>query len=232
MHIDCTGSGTPVLVLEAGGQNDSSIWRRVQPELSKTTTVCSYDRAGFGWSDDQPGPRDADHIASELHALLAQAGVNVLVVEKKHLPREKTCGDGLTPRSVRQLEDMGLGDELAGRHRFDGLRSVAFGRELLMPWPEAPGFGGYGYVITRKDLDALVAERAQKAGATVWEKAEATTPIVSNGLLRGAKITRKTDPSAPPVEVRADYTVVADGAMSRFGRGLGAPLDGGNHLAR
>jgi pimeloyl-ACP methyl ester carboxylesterase len=76
MHIDCTGSGTPVLVLEAGGQNDSSIWRRVQPELSKTTTVCSYDRAGFGWSDDQPGPRDADHIASELHALLAQAGVN------------------------------------------------------------------------------------------------------------------------------------------------------------
>jgi len=84
MHIDCTGSGSPVLVLEAGGQNDSSIWRGVQPELSKTSTVCSYDRAGLGWSDDQPGPRDADHIVSELHRLLAQAGIKGPVVLMGH----------------------------------------------------------------------------------------------------------------------------------------------------
>lgn len=80
MHIDCTGSGSPVLILEAGGQNDSTIWGGVQPALSKTTTVCSYDRAGFGWSDTQPGPRDADHIADELHELLVRAGIKGPVV--------------------------------------------------------------------------------------------------------------------------------------------------------
>src|SRR6516165_3586552 len=59
---------------------------------------------------------------------LAEAGHEVVLLERKHYPREKTCGDGLTPRSVRQLTDMGLGDDLARHHRFDGLRSVAFGR--------------------------------------------------------------------------------------------------------
>ena len=71
---------------------------------------------------------------------LAEAGHDVLVVEKKNYPREKTCGDGLTPRSVSQLDDMGLADELARHHRFAGLRSVAFGRTLELRWPEHPGF--------------------------------------------------------------------------------------------
>jgi pimeloyl-ACP methyl ester carboxylesterase len=48
----------------------------VQPEISKITRVCAYDRAGYGWSDLQPGPRDADRIADQLHALLTQAGIN------------------------------------------------------------------------------------------------------------------------------------------------------------
>jgi len=61
---------------------------------------------------------------------LAEAGHDVLLVEKKHFPREKTCGDGLTPRAVRQLEDMGLAEELANHHRFGGLRSIAFGKTL------------------------------------------------------------------------------------------------------
>jgi pimeloyl-ACP methyl ester carboxylesterase len=84
MHIDCTGNGSPVLVLEAGGQNDSTIWRGVQPALSKTTTVCAYDRAGSGWSDTQPGPRDADHIAAELHQLVSQAGIKAPIVLMGH----------------------------------------------------------------------------------------------------------------------------------------------------
>ena len=75
MHIYCTGSGSPVIVLEAGGGSDSVAWRGVQPALSKTTRVCSYDRAGHGWSDAVPGPRDADHISSELHQLLLKTGV-------------------------------------------------------------------------------------------------------------------------------------------------------------
>ncbi|MGH9095472.1 MAG: NAD(P)/FAD-dependent oxidoreductase, partial [Acidimicrobiales bacterium] len=153
---------------------------------------------------------------------LASAGHDVLLVERKSYPREKTCGDGLTPRSVRQLEDMGLGDELAANgHRFSGLRSHAFGRTLELEWPSHPDLPGYGYVITRKDLDGLVAQRAEKAGATVWTKREAVAPVVEGGLVRGARVADKADPDESPVDVRARYTVVADGANSRFGRSLG-----------
>ena len=84
MHIHCTGNGSPTLILEAGGQNDSTIWRGIQPTLSKTTTVCAYDRAGSGWSDSQPGPRDADHVAAELHRLLLQVGINGPIILMGH----------------------------------------------------------------------------------------------------------------------------------------------------
>jgi geranylgeranyl reductase family protein len=152
---------------------------------------------------------------------LADAGYDVVLVERKRYPREKTCGDGLTPRSVRQLEDMGLGDELAGHHRFEGLRSMAFGRTLELRWPKHPDYPSYGYVITRKDLDALVAERAEKAGAVVLDGTAAVAPIVEAGLVRGAMVEGKGAPAPDPVELRARYTVVADGANSRFGRALG-----------
>lgn len=153
---------------------------------------------------------------------LASAGHDVVMVERKTYPREKTCGDGLTPRSVKQLEDMGLADELAAAgHRYSGLRSHGFGRTLELTWPGHPTLPGYGYVITRKDLDALVAVRASKAGATVWDGVEATEPIVEGGLVRGAEIKVKADGGPTGASVRARYVVVADGANSRFGRGLG-----------
>jgi geranylgeranyl reductase family protein len=152
---------------------------------------------------------------------LADAGHDVLLLEKKRYPREKTCGDGLTPRSVKQLHDIGLAAELAGHHRFDGLRSIAFGRTLELRWPEHPEFPSYGYVVTRKDLDHMVAQRAEKAGATLWEASEAIEPLVESGLVRGAKVKRKDFGADDVVDVRARYVVVADGANSRFGRALG-----------
>jgi geranylgeranyl reductase family protein len=160
---------------------------------------------------------------------LASRGVDVLCVEKKHFPREKTCGDGLTPRSVKQLRDMGLEGALAGNHRYEGLRSVAFGRELEMAWPEHPDFPPYGYTITRYDLDSLVNEHAAKAGAVVWQGAEAIAPLgeptgdVTTTSAKGAVIVDKD--RGTRTEVHARYVIVADGSLSRFGRALGTSRD-------
>jgi geranylgeranyl reductase family protein len=157
---------------------------------------------------------------------LARAGHRVLVVEKKKFPREKTCGDGLTPRAVRQLEDMGLGPKLSGSLRYDGLRSIAHGVTLELKWPEHPDFPDYGYVVRRRDLDQMVAEASAGAGAEVWTGAEAVAPLVEDGLLVGA-VVRRADADGGRVEepVRARYVVVADGANSRFGRALGCTRD-------
>ncbi len=166
---------------------------------------------------------------------LADAGWDVAVVERKQFPREKTCGDGLTPRSVRQLTDMGLAGALAGAHRYRGLRSCAYGMTVEMLWPQHPSFPDVGYVITRHDLDQLVAERATKAGAELLQATEAAEPLFDptardhpaapgqlpacTGAVVVDRTTRKTR------EIRARYVVVADGANSRFGRALGATRD-------
>jgi pimeloyl-ACP methyl ester carboxylesterase len=74
LHINCVGTGTPTVVLESGMFASSSMWAWVQPELAQQTRVCAYDRAGMGWSDAGPTPRDAHQIGTELRALLANAG--------------------------------------------------------------------------------------------------------------------------------------------------------------
>src|SRR5713226_9927611 len=121
---------------------------------------------------------------------LAESRHRVLVVEKKRFPREKTCGDGLTPRAVRQLHDMGLADPLTQFLRFDGLRSIAHGVTLELEWPEHPDFPPYGYVVRRRDLDAMVANRAVKAGVTLRTGTEAVEPVADGGLVTGAVLRR------------------------------------------
>jgi geranylgeranyl reductase family protein len=151
---------------------------------------------------------------------LARAGHDVAFVERKDFPREKTCGDGLTPRAVHQLEEMGLAEGLTRFHRYDGLRACAHGITLELQWPEHPVFPSHGYVVRRRDLDQMVADRAVDAGATLHTGTEAVAPILEGGLLRGATVQRKD--SSERREIRARYVVVADGANSRFGRALGA----------
>ncbi len=73
LHLNCTGSGSPTVVFESGWGDASVIWGWVQPEVAKTTRVCSYDRAGMGWSETSPYPRTAREFAKELHTLLANA---------------------------------------------------------------------------------------------------------------------------------------------------------------
>lgn len=75
LHINCTGTGGPTVVIEAGLGDWSTGWGFVQTEVAKTTRVCTYDRAGWGWSDEGPLPRDAAQFARELHTLLHNAEV-------------------------------------------------------------------------------------------------------------------------------------------------------------
>ncbi|HEY3843680.1 MAG TPA: geranylgeranyl reductase family protein [Acidimicrobiales bacterium] len=158
---------------------------------------------------------------------LAEAGWDVVVVEKKHFPRVKTCGDGLTPRAVRQLADMGLEDALAGSHKYGGLRAYGFGQSIEMQWPQHPNFPSYGYTITRHDLDGLVAERAVKAGATLLAGTEVLAPIIdaaagpSSTLPFVTGVTVSDKAGSGSREIKARYVVVADGANSRVGRMLG-----------
>lgn len=75
MHIACQGEGSPTVILEAGANSWSVVWSLVQDDIAQMTRVCAYDRAGFGWSEPGPLPRSASQIVGELHALLANAGV-------------------------------------------------------------------------------------------------------------------------------------------------------------
>jgi pimeloyl-ACP methyl ester carboxylesterase len=75
MHLNCAGGGSPTVVLDAGLGGWSLDWALVQPAIAKATRVCSYDRAGMGWSEDSPDPHDAEHAVASLHALLVNGGV-------------------------------------------------------------------------------------------------------------------------------------------------------------
>ncbi|MCE2763265.1 MAG: geranylgeranyl reductase family protein [Ilumatobacteraceae bacterium] len=150
---------------------------------------------------------------------LARHGLDVVMVDKKTFPREKTCGDGLTPRAVKQIEDMGLGDQLSRFHRYEGLRATAHGKALELQWPAHPIYPQHGYVVRRRELDTMVARNAVAAGATLLEGHEALAPVLDRGFVRGATV--QANDADSPTDITAKYVIVADGANSRFGRALG-----------
>lgn len=153
--------------------------------------------------------------------LLASQGHSVLVCEKKSFPREKTCGDGLTPRAVKVLDEMGLAGEMGRWQRVKGLRAHAAGRTLELPFPQLDDFAGYGLVKPRKDLDKLVLDNAEVAGAKVLYGTQVKSPLYEGGVCRGFVATRDGDTE----EVRAHWVVCAEGAATRFTRSLGRSRD-------
>jgi pimeloyl-ACP methyl ester carboxylesterase len=85
LHIDCTGTGSPTVVLEAGlGEDSTAMAGWIAPAVAPTTRVCVYDRSGYGWSDPAPAPEDGRTVAANLHALLAAAGVTAPYVLAAH----------------------------------------------------------------------------------------------------------------------------------------------------
>lgn len=152
---------------------------------------------------------------------LADRGVDVLLVEKKTYPRDKACGDGLTPRAVRQLLDMGFTFD-PDVHRITGLRAYAGDVMLEMPWPEHSTYPNWGATLQRSALDGRVTGLAETRGAKVLQGVEAKA-VVEDGELVAAEL-HAASPAGVGGElerVTPRYFVIADGSLSRFGRAVG-----------
>ncbi len=156
---------------------------------------------------------------------LAQSGLDVLLLEKASFPRDKICGDGLTPRACKQLVAMGFDLDEPGWQKNLGLRIVGAGHRLELPWPELTSFPPYGAVRTRTDLDELLARHAQKAGARLQERTAVSGPILdATGRVVGvtAKVVGEDGRrSADEVEFRAPIVVACDGVSSRMATAMG-----------
>ncbi len=156
----------------------------------------------------------AGPAGSAAAAWAARAGKDVLVIDSAAFPRDKACGDGLTPRAVAELERLGLGEWLDAHIRHRGLRMSGFGGELEVDWP-GPSFPSTGSAVARVELDDRIRKCAEESGAR---------------MLLGAKVVGAHHDStrrvaslrlADGTEVGCRQVIVADGARSSLGRKLG-----------
>ncbi|GAB4082685.1 geranylgeranyl reductase family protein [Modestobacter muralis] len=159
----------------------------------------------------------AGPAGSAAAAWAARDGADVVLADAAVFPRDKTCGDGLTPRAIAELDLLGLGDWVRGHARNRGLRAAGFGQELLLPWPggRLPDHGG---AVPRTELDAGIRQVALDAGATPLEGARAVD-VERDGDRVSAVVFRRPDDSTTTVRCRK--LVVADGVRSPLGRVLG-----------
>ncbi len=153
---------------------------------------------------------------------LAQAGLDVLLLEKTAFPREKVCGDGLTPRAVTQLVRMGI--DVSPENGWlpnKGLRILGGGHRLEMPWPDLASHPSYGLVRRRLDFDELLARQAQKAGARLHESTSVIGALRDERSGRVVGVTAKTADGAGERVFRAPVVVAADGNSSRLSISVG-----------
>ena len=159
---------------------------------------------------------------------LARAGLDVLLLEKSTFPREKVCGDGLTPRAVKQLVGMGIPlDPGDGWFPNKGIRIIGGGVRIELDWPELSSYPGFGLVRTRRGFDEIVARAAQRAGARLLEGVTVTGPVLDDGAQRIVGVTAR-DTAAPgngdggtERTYRARLVVAADGNSSRLSLAMG-----------
>ena len=159
----------------------------------------------------------AGPAGSATAAWSGRAGVDVLLADAEAFPRDKACGDGLTPRAIAELDLLGLSPFLEGKARNQGLRAAGFGRTLTLPWPggSLPSHGG---AAPRLELDDAIRRVAVDAGATTVEGHRAIDVAVDAGKV--TSVTFATG-KGQTCEIRCKRLIVADGAKSQLGRRLG-----------
>src|SRR5690606_35829915 len=157
----------------------------------------------------------------------AQAGLSVLLLDKATFPRDKICGDGLTPRATRELALMGVPiREEDGWIRNKGLRVIGGGHRIELEWPELSTYPSYGLARSRMSFDQLLVEHARAAGAKVLEGTAVTGPVIDERSGRVVGVTAKPVDakgrrSGEDVTYRAPVVVAADGVSSRLATAVG-----------
>lgn len=152
---------------------------------------------------------------------LARHGVRVLLLEKTTFPREKVCGDGLTPRAVKQLIKLGVDTSPeAGWLHNRGLRVIGGGIRLELDWPDLASFPNYGLVRTRLDFDDLLAKQAVEAGAVLHTNTNVVAPVLDT-TGRAIGVTAEVGPDKQPATFHAPLIVAADGVSGRFPLAMG-----------
>lgn len=146
----------------------------------------------------------------------ARAGKSVVLADAAVFPRDKTCGDGLTPRAIAELDAMGLGDWIRSRIVSRGIRAVGFGREALIPWPQRH-WPAMGSVVPRTELDATLRDHASTAGVLAVDGVRAVA------VERDGNGVAAVDFDTPQGRrtVRCQRLIVADGVRSPLGKLLG-----------
>ena len=159
-------------------------------------------------------------------AYLAGLGLDVVVLEKETFPRDKVCGDGLTPRVVHELLELGLTDEAHGRvdgwATQKGLRIHGGHTVMELPWPDLQDWPNWGATCTRSLFDATLAEHAVAAGAQLWQGVTATEVLwrdQTEDRVAGVRWLHRE--SGEVGEVRASVTIAADGASGKLARQIG-----------
>jgi menaquinone-9 beta-reductase len=168
-------------------------------------------------------PRDTDVLVvgagpagSAAAAWAARAGLDALLVDAAVFPRDKTCGDGLTPRAIHELQLLGLEEWLRAHTVNRGLRAHGFGQTLLLPWPGG-SLPDWGSAVARTELDDHLRTTAIKAGAAAIDGARAVDVRLEGG--RVAAVTFRRD--GETFEIGCRRLVVADGVRSPLGKLLG-----------
>lgn len=164
----------------------------------------------------------AGPAGSTVATYLARAGVDVLLLEKTGFPREKVCGDGLTPRGVKQLIDLGIDTSReAGWMHNRGLRIFTGELMLELDWPDLTSYPPYGVSRTRHDFDELLAETAVEAGARLLERTTVTGAITDERTGRVVGVEAKRGPERKPVSYRAPLVLACDGVSARLALSVG-----------
>jgi len=162
----------------------------------------------------------AGPAGSAAAAWLARAGVEVVLADAAVFPRDKTCGDGLTPRAIAELTRLGLEDWIRAHTVNHGLRAHGFGQTLELPWPGG-SLPAWGSAVARTELDDHLRTTAIKAGAIAVDGLRAVDVRRASGGRVEAVVFASTGSASGEVEISCRRLVVADGVRSPLGKVLG-----------